>query len=185
MPSTTIKYFAFAHLPPHLQAISKPIGQLAEQLEQLLPDGPEKSAGMRKLLEAKDCFVRTALDMPKSMLEAMSPHRMDQIARVCHEVNRAYCAALGDTSQPAWEDAPAWQRESARMGVDLHTMGDFGPEASHISWMSQKLADGWVYGPVKNPDAKQHPCLVSFAELSREQQAKDYLFRGVVHALRG
>lgn len=38
-------------------------------------------------------------------------HPLDKIARVCHEVNRAYCQALGDNSQPAWEDAPAWQRE--------------------------------------------------------------------------
>lgn len=73
MPSTTIKYFAFAHLPPHLQAVSKPIGELAEQLEQQLPDGPEKSAGMRKLLEAKDCFVRSALDAPKPVLTALQP----------------------------------------------------------------------------------------------------------------
>lgn len=65
MSTTTIKYFAFAHLPAHLQAVSKPIGELAEQFEQQLPDGPEKSAGMRKLLEAKDCFVRAALDAPK------------------------------------------------------------------------------------------------------------------------
>lgn len=63
MPSTTIKYFAFAHLPPKLQAVSKPIGELAELMELILPDGPEKSAGMRKLLEAKDCFVRSALDI--------------------------------------------------------------------------------------------------------------------------
>lgn len=47
MPSTTIKYFAFAHLPPKLQAVSKPLGELAEKLEALLPDGPEKSPGMR------------------------------------------------------------------------------------------------------------------------------------------
>ncbi len=108
----------------------------------------------------------------------------EQIARVAHEVNRAYCQALGDNSQPAWEDAPEWQRASARMGVDLHTMGDFGPEASHISWAKQKVEDGWVYGPEKRPDLKQHPCLVSFAELPREQQAKDYIFRAVVHALK-
>lgn len=62
MPSTTIKYFAYQHLPPKLQEISKPIGDLAQQMEETLPDGPEKSAGMRKLLEAKDCFVRSALD---------------------------------------------------------------------------------------------------------------------------
>jgi hypothetical protein len=110
--------------------------------------------------------------------------RLDDIGRVCHEVNRAYCQALGDDSQPTWEDAPAWQRESARMGVDLHMSGNFGPEASHISWMNQKLADGWTYGPAKNPDLKQHPCLVPFDQLPREQQAKDYLFRAVVHALR-
>lgn len=109
---------------------------------------------------------------------------MDQIARVCHEVNRAYCQALGDMSQPAWEDAPAWQRESARMGVDLHLMGDFGPEASHISWMKQKVEDGWVYGPVKDAEAKTHPCIVPFDMLPREQQAKDFIFRAVVHALR-
>lgn len=62
MPSTTIKYFAYAHLPPHLQAVSKPLGDLANQIEADLPNCPEKEAGMRKLLEAKDCFVRAALE---------------------------------------------------------------------------------------------------------------------------
>jgi hypothetical protein len=109
----------------------------------------------------------------------------DQIARVCHEVNRAYCQALGDNSQPAWEDAPEWQRDSARMGVVLHTTTDSGPEASHISWMGHKVVEGWKYGPVKDPEKKEHPCMVSFADLPKEQQAKDYIFRAVVHALRG
>lgn len=71
--STTAKYFAFAHLPPHLQLVSKPLGELAELLEQLLPNGPEKSAGMRKLLEAKDCFVRAALDLAPAELLAKAP----------------------------------------------------------------------------------------------------------------
>lgn len=62
MPSTTIKFFEYSHLPSKLQEISKPIGDLAHQMEETLPDGPEKSAGMRKLLEAKDCFVRAALE---------------------------------------------------------------------------------------------------------------------------
>lgn len=108
----------------------------------------------------------------------------EQIARVCHEVNRAYCESLGDISQPSWEEAPQWQRESARMGVDLHTMGDFGPEASHISWMRQKVDDGWTYGAFKDPENKKHPCIMPFAELPREQQAKDFIFRAVVHVLR-
>lgn len=109
----------------------------------------------------------------------------EQIARVCHEVNRAYCQAIGDHSQPTWEDAPEWQRVSARMGVDLHTMGNFGPEASHIGWMKQKQDDGWTYGPVKDPVKKEHPCMVPFSDLPVEQQAKDYIFRAVVHALLG
>ena len=58
----TIKYFKYDHLPPKLQEVSKPIGNLAMELEQSIPDGPEKSAGMRKLLEAKDCFVRASLE---------------------------------------------------------------------------------------------------------------------------
>lgn len=105
------------------------------------------------------------------------------IAKVCHEVNRAYCQALGDNSQPSWEDAPEWQRSSARIGVDLHTMGDFGPEVSHISWMKQKLEEGWVYGEVKDHEKKTHPCIVPFENLSIEQQAKDYIFRQIVHSL--
>lgn len=74
MPSTTIKYFEYAHLPPKLQVVSKPLGELAKSLENLLPDGPEKSAGMRKLLEAKDCFVRCGLDMPESAA-GLPPHQ--------------------------------------------------------------------------------------------------------------
>lgn len=62
MPSTTIKFFEYAHLPENLQAVSKPISELAHLMEDTLPDGPEKSAGMRKLLEAKDCFVRSLLE---------------------------------------------------------------------------------------------------------------------------
>ena len=108
----------------------------------------------------------------------------EEIARACHEVNRAYCQALGDMSQPAWEDAPEWQRASARLGVELHMSGDHGPEASHASWMKQKLEEGWKYGPVKDPERKEHHCIVPFDQLPREQQAKDFLFRAVVHTLK-
>ncbi len=59
--SPIMKYFEYAHLPEHLQVISEPVGELANMMDQNLPDGPEKSAGLRKLLEAKDCFVRAAL----------------------------------------------------------------------------------------------------------------------------
>ena len=61
MSTPIMKYFEYAHLPERLQAVSKPIGDLAKQMDETLPDGPEKSAGLRKLLEAKDCLVRAAL----------------------------------------------------------------------------------------------------------------------------
>jgi hypothetical protein len=63
-PGTThlARYFDYDHLPLPLQAISKPCHDLAKQMIDALPDGPELTAGLRKLLEAKDCFVRAALD---------------------------------------------------------------------------------------------------------------------------
>jgi hypothetical protein len=61
MNNPIMKYFEFAHLPEHLQKISRPFGEMAQQMNADLPDSPEKSAGLRKLLEAKDCMVRAAL----------------------------------------------------------------------------------------------------------------------------
>jgi hypothetical protein len=61
MASPILKYFAFAHLPRDLQGVSGDVYALAHSMEVQLPDGPEKSAGLRKLLEAKDCFVRAKL----------------------------------------------------------------------------------------------------------------------------
>ena len=109
---------------------------------------------------------------------------VEQIARIAHEINHAYCQALGDDSQPTWELAPEWQRTSAVNGVTFHLANpDAGPEHSHNEWLKEKKEAGWKYGSVKNPDAKEHPCFVEFSELPVEQKAKDFIFRGVVHAL--
>lgn len=61
MASPILKYFTYQHLPEHLQKISGPICAMAEAIDRDLPDGAEKSAGLRKLLEAKDCFVRSVV----------------------------------------------------------------------------------------------------------------------------
>ena len=107
-----------------------------------------------------------------------------EIARTAHEVNRAYCAALGDFSQPPWHDAPAWQQDSAINGVRFHVDNrDAGPSASHKNWLAEKEADGWIYGEIKDADAKTHPCMVPFTELPVEQQAKDFIFRSIVHVM--
>ena len=106
------------------------------------------------------------------------------IAKVCHEVNRAYCKALGDDSQPAWDDAPQWQKDSAIAGVHMQlSHPDAGPEAGHDSWLAQKWAEGWKWGPVKDSEKKEHPCFKKFDELPVAQQAKDYIFRAIVLAM--
>jgi hypothetical protein len=107
-----------------------------------------------------------------------------QIAKICHEANRALCENQGDYTQRPWDDAEDWQRESALDGVLFHLAHpEAGPSAGHQNWLAQKEREGWKYGEVKNPERKEHPCFVPFAELPPEQQAKDYLFQGIVAAL--
>lgn len=55
------RHFRYDHLPEHLQQLSAPCCALATRMIHALPDGPELTVGLRKLLEAKDCFVRAAL----------------------------------------------------------------------------------------------------------------------------
>lgn len=62
--SPILRFFESGHLPQYLQEIAECLQMAAEFLEDVLPDGPEKSTCLRKLLEAKDCAIRAALDMP-------------------------------------------------------------------------------------------------------------------------
>ena len=110
--------------------------------------------------------------------------RIEEIARVAHEVNRAYCQALGDFSQTPWDEAPEWQRQSTIEGVKLHLDNrSADPSASHVAWMERKKSEGWIYGTVKDEEAKTHPCMVPFASLPQHQQAKDFIFRQIVHSV--
>lgn len=56
-----LQFFALAHLPAHLQPISQPFGELAEKIVATIPRNPERTAALRKLLEAKDAAVRAAV----------------------------------------------------------------------------------------------------------------------------
>lgn len=107
------------------------------------------------------------------------------IAKVAHNINKAYCESIGDTSQPSWEDAPDWQKSSAINGVQFHIDNpDASPSASHESWLKQKTEEGWKYGEVKNPETKEHPCFVPYDQLPVSQRSKDYLFKEVIHSLK-
>jgi ferritin-like protein len=61
MQDRLMQFFAYSHLPAHLQEISKPFGDLAEHIVATLPSNPERTVALRKLLEAKDCAVRAKL----------------------------------------------------------------------------------------------------------------------------
>jgi len=56
-----LRFFEADHLPPALQVVARPCAEMAAGMAATLPDGPELTTGLRKLLEAKDCFVRAAL----------------------------------------------------------------------------------------------------------------------------
>ena len=107
---------------------------------------------------------------------------VEACARAAHEANRAYCIALGDVSQPVWEGAPEWQKSSARNGV-RGALAGATPEQSHRSWLDEKLATGWRYGAVKDPERREHPCLVPYADLPLAQRAKDEIFTTVVRVV--
>jgi hypothetical protein len=117
-----------------------------------------------------------------TMPETATKIDVEQIARVCHEANRAWCEANGDDSQKPWDEADEWQRESARKGVEVALAGSTS-ESQHQAWCQQKYDDGWRYGEAKDAEKKTHPCLVPYDELPEEQQRKDTLFRAVVFAL--
>lgn len=61
---TMLQFFEYEHLKPELQEISKPFGILARQIVDKLPQNPERTVALRKLLEAKDCAVRALIWKP-------------------------------------------------------------------------------------------------------------------------
>lgn len=58
MSEHILQFFAHEHLPPLLQGVSKPFGDLARQIVETLPRNPERTVALRKLLESKDAAVR-------------------------------------------------------------------------------------------------------------------------------
>lgn len=112
---------------------------------------------------------------------------IEACARAAHEANRAYCIAIDDSSvktAPPWDDLATTEehRASVRKGVVAALAGNT-PEQSHESWFAEKLANGWTYGPAKDPEKRQHPCMVPYADLPAAQRAKDMLFISSVRCM--
>ena len=104
-----------------------------------------------------------------------------QIAKTAYAVNKAYAESLGDASFEPWKYVDEWQVETLINGVQFHKDNpDATPEDSHANWLKEKEAKGWVYGEVKDPEKKTHPCMVPYQKLPHEQRLKDSLFMAVV-----
>ena len=56
-----LKWFTYGHLPPTLQTVSKPFGEVALWIVTEIQSGPERTIALRKLLEAKDAAVRAVV----------------------------------------------------------------------------------------------------------------------------
>lgn len=108
-----------------------------------------------------------------------------QIARVCHEANRALTQILQDVPlQPRWNDAPEEMIRSSVQGVVWRLDNKTAPaSAQHEEWMRAKLADGWTLGPTKDSALKTHPALIPYEKLTDGVKKKDAAFTALVLAL--
>jgi hypothetical protein len=110
------------------------------------------------------------------------------IARICHEANRALQTIQADPTipvSPAWDDLDHETRSSAIDGVAFLVNTGAGPAESHTNWLRFKREHGWKLGPVKDETKKEHPLMVPYELLPGSQQVKDSLFHAIVTALAG
>lgn len=113
-----------------------------------------------------------------------SLNQVYDIARVCHEANRAYCVGHGDHTHLPWDQTPSDLKQSIRSGVMFLAEEPLaGPDEAHERWVDYKVEQGWAYGMEKDVALKIHPNLVVSSQLPPVEQAKDRLFCAIVRAL--
>lgn len=118
--------------------------------------------------------------------------KAEEIARVVHEANRALTQILRDVPvQPSWDDAGEDMRGSSIRGVrlafqlmDTGVAPELRPLVMHQEWRKERLAQGWVFGEVKDVEKKTHPAMRPYAELPEGTRSKDIVFLAIVAALR-
>ena len=101
---------------------------------------------------------------------SLDPRAQDRdLCSRCARINRVWCLAHGDNSALPWSEAPDWQKQSAKRACAWPWVGPV-PQELHESWAADKIKNGWVYGPVRDPNAKTHPCLVPYQDLPKIQK---------------
>ena len=121
----------------------------------------------------------------KTDREVKEEMRIENIALMCHELNRAYCQMIGKDIPPPWHEAFEDHKKCVIEGVRFVMLNDPTPIESHENWMHCKNRQGWKYGPVKDEKAKTHPNMVEYKDLPQEQKIKDIMFLAMVKMMQG
>lgn len=140
--------------------------------------------------EEMESYVDAEFDehkVPPNANDIVSSDFLWLVAKVCHEVNRAYCReVMADHTHLSWEETSPELRASIYDGVVKHFENpDLTPEDSHRAWCEYKVAEGWQFGNRKDVEAKTHPCLLPYDQLHAHDRAKDHLFASVCKSLFG
>lgn len=109
--------------------------------------------------------------------------KVEDVAKVIHAANREVQKLTGEAVNEEWDNSPQWMKDSTILGIEGVYEGNT-PEKSHQSWCKTRVADGWVYGTVKDMELKTHPCLVPYNELPTLQKIKDSLFGNIANTFK-
>lgn len=108
---------------------------------------------------------------------------IETAAHAGHEAVRIYCARRGDLRHGDWGHMTEEQKMPARHGAIGIIVEDHNAERSHEAWRAARAALGWRFGQSHNAAIKEHPCMVPWADLPFEEQAKNHLFVETVRAM--
>lgn len=112
----------------------------------------------------------------------MHDYTVAEVARICHEANRALQIAIGEARNPHWERLDVDLRNSTIRGV-LAALDGKGPREMHEAWVAERMEQGWVHGEKLDRKKKVHPQLVAYDALPPEQKDKDRVFIAIVSVL--
>lgn len=113
---------------------------------------------------------------------SLSEQSLNIIARTCHEANKTICDHFEENSdQVHWNELSDEDKKAGFDGVkEIINNPDLTPKESHDRWRKSKEESGWTYGEEKDPDAKTHPLMIPYEELTDEHQLKDEMFIAIV-----
>lgn len=163
---------------------------MSEPTKEYVDSAPTASE-MKELGERTEAEpVNAATRVDDSTIDEMSDEgsgtlSVRDIARVCHNVNRAYSKTLGETSLKPWDEEYEAQHKSLMTGV-RNRIDNPGmtAEDAHTRWLEFKKSEGWVQGDVRDVAKKTHPNMVPYHLLPDAQQVKDVLFATIVDELK-